>query len=92
MELARLKNYDAKLQADMQGYLQNNSYGTFIWVALVCKQLADPKARRRKTLSVLESFSPGLYPFYPRWIKLTSPFPSSATGVSLTFPSHIESR
>jgi hypothetical protein len=69
LELARLKKYDAKLQADVQSYLQKNSDGTFLWVALVCKQLADKKTLRRKTLSVLKSFSPGLRPFYQRMME-----------------------
>ena len=69
LELARLKKYDAKLQADVQSYLQKNSDGTFLWVALVCKQLADKKTLRRKTLSVLKSFPPGLRPFYQRMME-----------------------
>jgi hypothetical protein len=68
-ELARLKQYDSKLQADVQSYLHTNSDGTFLWVALVCKQLADPKTLRRKTLSVLKSFPPKLQPFYKRMME-----------------------
>jgi hypothetical protein len=68
-ELARQKSYDAKLRADVQGCLQASSDGTFLWVALVCKQLADPKTKRRKTLSVAESFPLGLRPFYRRMME-----------------------
>jgi hypothetical protein len=68
-ELAQLKQYDSKLQADVRSYLHTNSDGTFLWVALVCKQLADPKTLRRKTLSVLKSFPPGLRPFYKRMME-----------------------
>jgi hypothetical protein len=65
-QLAQLKQYDGKLQDDVRSYLRMNADGTFLWVALVCKQLADPKTQRRKTLSVLKSFAPGLQPFYQR--------------------------
>jgi hypothetical protein len=47
-ELAQLKQYNSKLQDDVRSYLQVNADGTFLWVALACKQLADPKTQRRR--------------------------------------------
>lgn len=65
-KLARLKQYKSKLQADVQDYLHKNSSGTFLWVALVCKQLESTV--RSRTLEILRSFPPGLQPFYRRMI------------------------
>lgn len=66
-ELARLKQYDSQLQADVRDYLHMNSSGTFLWVALVSKQLERTKPW--KTLKVLKSFPPGLQSFYQRMIE-----------------------
>jgi hypothetical protein len=66
-QLTQLKNYDSKLQDDVTSYVYMNADGTFLWVALVCKQLEH--TNRRKTLSVLKSFPPGLQPFYQRMIE-----------------------
>ena len=66
-QLAKLKNYNSKLQDEVTSYVHTNAYGTFLWVALVCKQLEHTS--RRKTLSVLKSFPPGLQPFYQRMIE-----------------------
>jgi hypothetical protein len=42
-----------------------NANNTFLWVALVCQQLADPKVRRHHTLA-LDAFPPGLNDLYER--------------------------
>ncbi|KAK4667645.1 NACHT and WD40-domain containing NOD-like receptor 1 [Podospora pseudopauciseta] len=68
-ELAGLKNYDKKTRDAVKNHLTSNADGTFLWVALVCKELADPKARKRHTLSRLQSFPPGLDSLYGRMIE-----------------------
>ncbi|KAL4721787.1 hypothetical protein ACLX1H_011281 [Fusarium chlamydosporum] len=40
-QLAEEKQYDAKLKSDVKSYLADNADGTFLWVALVCQELAD---------------------------------------------------
>ncbi|EXL90224.1 hypothetical protein FOIG_16512 [Fusarium odoratissimum NRRL 54006] len=72
-ELADLKNYDKETRDAVQRHLVGNADGTFLWVALVCKDLADSKAaRKRHTLSKLKSFPPGLDPLYARMIEQIS--------------------
>ena len=66
-ELSQLKQYDSKLRDDVRSYIHSNADGTFLWVALVCKELA--RTLRRKTLSVLKSFPSGLQPFYQRMME-----------------------
>jgi hypothetical protein len=61
-ELARLKQYKSELQDNVRCYIQAKAGGTFLWVSLVCRQLAETSLR--KTLSVLQTFPPGLRPFY----------------------------
>lgn len=39
-ELAEKKQYDAKLKSEVKSYLVENADGTFLWVALVCQELA----------------------------------------------------
>ncbi|KAL6362891.1 hypothetical protein LRP88_02291 [Fusarium phalaenopsidis] len=72
-ELAGLKNYDKETRDAVQRHLVGNADGTFLWVALVCKELADSKAaRKRHTLSKLKSFPPGLDPLYRRMMEQIS--------------------
>ena len=66
-ELARLKQYKRELQDDVRCYIQTKAGGTFLWVSLVCRQLAETSLR--KTLSVLQTFPPGLRPFYQRMME-----------------------
>lgn len=68
-ELAQLKQYKSDLEAEVRDYLHLNSSGTFLWVALVCKQLEKTRHWKWKTLKVLKSFPPGLQPFYQRMIE-----------------------
>ncbi|KAK4656413.1 NACHT and WD40-domain containing NOD-like receptor 1 [Podospora pseudocomata] len=68
-ELVGLKNYDKKTRDTVKNHLTSNADGTFLWVALVCKELADPKARKWHTLSRLQSFPPGLDSLYGRMIE-----------------------
>jgi hypothetical protein len=66
-ELGRLKQYKSELQDNVRRYIQAKAGETFLWVALVCRQLAETSLR--KTLSVLQTFPPGLRPFYQRMME-----------------------
>jgi hypothetical protein len=63
-ELARIKRYDSGLKARIEKYLSARTNGTFLWVALVCKELESvPKLN---TLDKLGKFPAGLGPSYER--------------------------
>ncbi|RBA12813.1 hypothetical protein FPRO05_14089 [Fusarium proliferatum] len=66
--LACHKKYDKETRDAVENYLTSNANGTFLWVALVCQELADPKVRKRHTLNTLKSFPPGLDSLYDRMI------------------------
>ncbi|RKK57406.1 Vegetative incompatibility protein HET-E-1 [Fusarium oxysporum] len=66
--LAYHKKYDKETRDAVEDYLTSNADGTFLWVALVCQALADPKVRKRHTLNTLKSFPPGLDSLYDRMI------------------------
>ncbi|KAG8665110.1 uncharacterized protein FPOAC1_013088 [Fusarium poae] len=68
-KLAGLKNYDKETRDAVQRHLVGNADGTFLWVALVCQELAYPKVRKRYTLDILNSFPPGLDPLYKRMVE-----------------------
>ncbi|EXL39652.1 hypothetical protein FOCG_17739 [Fusarium oxysporum f. sp. radicis-lycopersici 26381] len=68
-ELEDLKNYDKETRDAVQRHLVGNADGTFLWVALVCQELADPKVRKRHTLDTLKSFPPGLDALYKRMME-----------------------
>ncbi|KAM6514119.1 hypothetical protein FALCPG4_015281 [Fusarium falciforme] len=66
--LARDKKYDKETRIAVQRHLVGNADGTFLWVALVCQELAGSKVRKRHTLNTLKSFPPGLDSLYDRMI------------------------
>lgn len=66
LELAKFRRYNGELQENVRSYLKANANGTFLWVALVCKQLASPKTSLLNTLPTLKSFPLGLPKFYQR--------------------------
>ncbi|KAF5699653.1 vegetatible incompatibility het-e-1 [Fusarium mundagurra] len=71
--LATEKKYDAKLKSDVKSYLVENADGTFLWVALVCQELADGKVLRKcHTRKRLEAFPKGLDPLYGRMMEYIS--------------------
>ncbi|KAL6887047.1 hypothetical protein GGI43DRAFT_426073 [Trichoderma evansii] len=48
-------------------HLMSNAHGTFLWVALVCQELGDPKIKKRHTLDKLKtSYPSGLDALYQR--------------------------
>ena len=56
--------YTSELQVFVRKSLGEKAEGTFLWVALVCKELS--KVRRQKAKSLLEKTSSGLKPLYGR--------------------------
>jgi hypothetical protein len=65
--LAQQKKYDNDIRHSVQEYLSENANNTFLWVALVCQNLE--KISRRKTLSMLKVFPPGLGSLYKRMME-----------------------
>lgn len=66
-ELAWKKKYNSELQLFIKEYLLRKAEGTFLWVALVCKELERvSQARARFTL---EEFPAGLQPLYTQMMK-----------------------
>ncbi|KAK7408615.1 hypothetical protein QQX98_009217 [Neonectria punicea] len=72
-ELTDLKDYDKATRDAVKNHLSANADGTFLWVALVCKELADHTiTRNRHTLSQLRKFPSGLDALYVRMMKQIS--------------------
>ena len=65
-QLAVQKKYDNDTQDAVQRHLSSNANDTFLWVALVCQELAHPNVRRHHTLQTLQAFPPGLDQLYKR--------------------------
>ncbi len=65
-ELANLKLYSTELQSSLRKSLREKAEDTFLWVALVCKELSD--VRRERVESYLEEFPSGLIPLYERML------------------------
>ncbi|KAL2199486.1 NACHT domain-containing protein, partial [Corynascus similis CBS 632.67] len=63
-ELAKRKKYNNKTRDAVEHYLSKNAYGTFLWVSLVCQELA--KTPVLKTRKKLAEFPPGLNALYKR--------------------------
>ncbi|KAL2890635.1 Vegetative incompatibility protein HET-E-1 [Ceratocystis lukuohia] len=68
-QLVQKKGYGGEVKEAVLEYLQSNSHGTFLWVALVCQELSNPKTRRWETLDKLKSFPPGLDALYGQMLK-----------------------
>ncbi|RYP38348.1 hypothetical protein DL767_002588 [Monosporascus sp. MG133] len=69
LHLSHLKKYDSEIKTAVGAYLSSNANGTFLWVALVCQALADPKVRKRHTLTKLRTFPPGLDYLYAQMME-----------------------
>lgn len=65
-ELAKRKGYDQKTQNDVSDYLKPKANGTFLWVSLVCEQLAEHELLATDAYSVLSSYPKGLDEVYQR--------------------------
>jgi hypothetical protein len=66
-KLASQKNYRSELQGSIKEYLTEHADGTFLWVALVCKELEKVPAWR--TRDVYTKFPAGLEPLYERMLE-----------------------
>ena len=81
-ELSKLKPYDKHTIEVIRHYLFKNAQGTFLWVALVYQRLADPQiVRKKKVLSRLESFPPGLDALYGRMMEQISSLDSDDASI-----------
>jgi hypothetical protein len=67
LQLAELKKYDEKTRVAVLQHLTSNANDTFLWVALVCQNLAT--IPRWKTLAKLDAFPPGLDSLYQRMME-----------------------
>jgi hypothetical protein len=65
-QLADRKKYDNDTRDAVQRHLSSNANDTFLWVALVCQELAHLNVRRHHTLEKLHAFPPGLDELYQR--------------------------
>lgn len=65
--LAERNDYDEETRKTVQQYLLANAKGTFLWVALVCKELADISGWEAEEL--LTVFPPGLDKLYKRMLE-----------------------
>ncbi|PHH49188.1 Vegetative incompatibility protein HET-E-1 [Ceratocystis fimbriata CBS 114723] len=74
-QLVQKKGYGDEVKEAVLEYLQSNSHGTFLWVALVCQELLSSKTRRWETLAKLKSFPPGLDALYGQMLKEISESP-----------------
>ncbi|KAH8587516.1 NACHT domain-containing protein [Bisporella sp. PMI_857] len=62
--LAERNRYSSETHESVQSYLSLNANGTFLWVALVCKELSKIPGWKAKTK--VTAFPPELDPFYRR--------------------------
>jgi hypothetical protein len=65
-ELSAKKNYDSHVKQLVCQELSKKANDTFLWVALVCQSLAQPRVRAWDAMKKLEANPPGLEPFYQR--------------------------
>jgi hypothetical protein len=73
-QLAQIKRYDHQLQLFVDEYLRKNAEGTFLWVALVCRELKNVLSH--ETESVLQSFPAKLTSLYTRMMTQISSLPN----------------
>ncbi|KAK5988045.1 Vegetative incompatibility protein HET-E-1 [Cladobotryum mycophilum] len=68
-QLAKLKKLDDATRAGVQDHLSTNANGTFLWVALVYKELSKEDVNKRHMLKTVKMFPPDLEPLYARMMK-----------------------
>ncbi|KAF7554441.1 hypothetical protein G7Z17_g2906 [Cylindrodendrum hubeiense] len=71
-QLSREKKYDDKIRQGVLDYLVAHSDDTFLWAALVCRELGDAKVRKWHTLAKLRTFPAGLDALYNRMMEQIS--------------------
>lgn len=68
-DLTRKKKYSPDLRRTIHEFLESNAGGTFLWVALVCKKIADMDTSVDDVYDTLEkNFPPTLEKFYGRMV------------------------
>ncbi|KAH6962578.1 WD40-repeat-containing domain protein [Ilyonectria sp. MPI-CAGE-AT-0026] len=67
-QLAHKKGYKSETKQAVLDRLLLKANDTFLWVALVCKELARPQVKSRHTLSKLDSVPAGLDDLYERML------------------------
>ncbi|RSL51240.1 hypothetical protein CEP53_008505 [Fusarium sp. AF-6] len=68
-ELARIKRYDEQTKETVLERLLDGANDTFLWVALVCKELARPVVKPWETLAKLDHLRTGLDDLYKRMLE-----------------------
>ncbi|OPB43187.1 hypothetical protein A0O28_0088230 [Trichoderma guizhouense] len=67
--LKEVKRLDEETELIIRKYLTDNARGTFLWVALVCKELSRISVRKRHVLSKMAEFPSDLGPLYERMMQ-----------------------
>ena len=65
-QLQRRKGYDKVLKDYVEADLCEKAEGTFLWVALACKELSKPTVLSMNTKNVLSKLPTGISPLYSR--------------------------
>ncbi|KAJ5372779.1 hypothetical protein N7517_004785 [Penicillium concentricum] len=68
-ELTKQKKYTVETSDAVSQHLFSNAHGTFLWVALVCQELAKAARWKGNARSLLIAFPPGLESLYTQMIK-----------------------
>lgn len=83
-QLARMKNYDEKLKAAVEASLREKAEGTFLWVALACRELSKPSVMSVNTGEVLSQLPTGITPLYTRIMDLVLTSSDEKSAVYIT--------
>ena len=65
-QLTRVKNYDEALTVVVGDCLRKKAEGTFLWVALACRELSKPSVLSINTEETLSQLPSGITPLYTR--------------------------
>ncbi|KAL7919421.1 WD40 repeat-like protein [Trichoderma austrokoningii] len=68
-QLATIKKLDEHSRDVVQAHLSSNANGTFLWVALVYKELFKVGVKKRHLQNLMTAFPPGLGPLYARMME-----------------------
>ncbi|KAL6864200.1 hypothetical protein J3F83DRAFT_151605 [Trichoderma novae-zelandiae] len=68
-QLKDAKGLDARTEQKVRNYLTDNARGTFLWVALVCKELLKMGVRKRHVLRKMAEFPSDLGSLYERMMQ-----------------------
>ncbi|KAL7819211.1 hypothetical protein V8C44DRAFT_131410 [Trichoderma aethiopicum] len=68
-QLGVAKGLDMEMEQKVRSYLADNARGTFLWVALVCKELLKMGVRKRHLLRKMTEFPSDLEPLYERMMQ-----------------------